>query len=722
MYETGDVSVPIRAFFGELRTAEKNKNDTPITLLNKKINLDQLLSIHNAMNTPVSYTQGPPGTGKTNTIINTIITAFFNNKTVLFSSFNNHPIDTVFQTLSSLTYTKASGITDSIPFPILRLGNTEKIKEALQYIQTLYKKCKDITVYDTTLKRNKYYTIERAKKLSALLKTHQEAVDLAERKNTLQAMLEKNMSMEMQLVLEGHQLNAIREKLKKIPPVSDHDALKLLENDETEFLKYLYYMSAGYIKKLADSEYADLRAILRCTDEEERVTAFNRYISVDENVYKLQKIFPIIATTCISAHKLGSGKAYFDCTIIDEASQCNTAVSLIPIIRGKTLMLVGDTQQLNPVITLDENINTALKEKYTVPDDYDYTTNSIYKTFLANDAISEEILLRNHYRCNKKIIQFNNEKYYNNQLNIISESTAADPLVFYNIADTKNNFKNTSQQEAEAIVTYIKNNPDKNIGIITPFRNQKEQIEYSLKEAALNPEKYVCGTVHAFQGDEKDVMLFSLALTDSTHDKTYEWLKNNRELINVATSRAKERLVLFLNDAALNRLHRNTKKIPQDDIYELAEYVKKSGAYTVTKCENDSRALGTKPYKTETEEVFLATLNQALSTIITENKKYCVETEVQASHIFKKNTVHLDYFYRCSFDFVIYKIGYRNKKEAVLAIELQGREHYDNEKIKHRDEMKKEICKTHGFVLISVPNSYARRYNFIKDVLTGYFA
>jgi len=721
MYETGNVSVPIRAFFGELHTVEKNENDVPITLLNKKINLDQLLSIYNAMNTPVSYTQGPPGTGKTNTIINTIITAFFNNKTVLFSSYNNHPIDTVFQTLSSLQYKKHSGTVDSIPFPILRLGNTEKVKEALHYIQMLYKKCKNITVYDATLERNKYDTIERTKKLSALLKAHQETTELVERKNTLQAMLEKNVSMEMRLVLEGQQLNAIREKLKGIPAVSDQDARNLLENDETEFLKYLYYLSAGYIKKLSEPDYDDLRFILELDKDDERIAAFNKYTSVDENICKLQKIFPVIATTCISAHKLGSGKVCFDCTIIDEASQCNTALSLIPIIRGKSLMLVGDPQQLNPVITLDENINKSLKEKYDVSDDYDYISNSIYKTFLANDSISEETLLHNHYRCNKKIIQFNNEKYYNNQLNIVSESAVSEPLVFYNVENSGDNFKNTSRQEAEAIVNYIKNNPDKNIGIITPFRNQKEQIEYSIKEVDVSSEKYNCGTVHAFQGDEKDVILFSLALTDSTHDKTYEWLKNNRELINVATSRAKDRLVIFSNSTVLNRLHRNTEKTKSDDIYELAEYVKSRGSYKITKCTSGSRALGTKPYKTETEEEFLVTLNHALSTIISENKKYCVETEVQPSHIFKKGISYLNYFYRCSFDFVIYKIGYRNKKEAVLAIELNGREHYNNEIIKKHDAMKKEICREQGFTLITVQNSYARRYNFIKDVLIGYF-
>ena len=62
-------------------------------LKDHKINLDQLLVIHNAMKYPITYVQGPPGTGKTATILNLILTAFFNGRTVLFCSHNNHPID-----------------------------------------------------------------------------------------------------------------------------------------------------------------------------------------------------------------------------------------------------------------------------------------------------------------------------------------------------------------------------------------------------------------------------------------------------------------------------------------------------------------------------------------------------------------------------------------------------------------------------------------------------
>lgn len=72
-------------------------------------------------------------------------------------------------------------------------------------------------------------------------------------------------------------------------------------------------------------------------------------------------------------------------------------------------MLVGDPQQLNPVILLGELTNKKLRRRYHVSDEYDYRENSIYKTYLACDAVSDEVLLRNHYRCNKEIIGFNNK-------------------------------------------------------------------------------------------------------------------------------------------------------------------------------------------------------------------------------------------------------------------------------------------------------------------------
>ena len=77
--------------------------------------------------------------------------------------------------------------------------------------------------------------------------------------------------------------------------------------------------------------------------------------------------------------------------------------------------------------------------------------------------------------------------------------------------------------------------------------------------------------------------------------------------------------------------------------------------------------------------------------------------------------------YTGRFDFVIYQRDYNRQKIPVLAIELDGKEHLNDEMVRARDEKKNEICRSHGFELIRVENTYARRYNYIKDVLISYF-
>lgn len=162
--------------------------------------------------------------------------------------------------------------------------------------------------------------------------------------------------------------------------------------------------------------------------------------------------------------------------------------------------------------------------------------------------------------------------------------------MFLEVPGNQTFYKNTAPMEAEEIVQYASMNKDKSIGVITPFANQRELINQKLKDNGLN--NVSCGTVHAFQGDEKDVVLFSMTLTDKTGKGTYEWLKNNKELINVAVSRAKDKLIILSSSKELERLHANSE---DDDIYELVQYVKTNGETKVTPKTNASRALGIKP-------------------------------------------------------------------------------------------------------------------------------
>lgn len=711
MYEKGEETIPIKAFFGDLLKQTERRKDYPITLLDKKVNLDQLLAIHNAMKHPLAYIQGPPGTGKTNTIVNTIVTAFFNERTVLFASYNNHPIDGVCEKLQNISY-RDKGM---IPFPVIRLGNDERVLEALNYIGQLYEVTKEIAVYDSTLERNKDDRISRTKRLTELLRRHEEKLELLERKEAIERLLDTNRHLTFQTQLQGVQLQEVNEKLEKIGDITDEEALKLITEDEQEFKKYLYYISARYIKRLQEPKYEDLMKIVWHSDKEEKVKQFNAYLKKEENLKKFQRIFPVIATTSISAYKLGEPGTYFDMVIMDEASQGNIAVSLVPIIRGRNLMLVGDPQQLSPVIVLDPVDNAKLKKNYGVTHEYDYIQNSIYKAYLACDSVSGEILLSHHYRCNRKIISFNNKKYYNNKLVINSSSKESRPLIFRDITDNTTYYKNTAPREAEEIVRYAALNKDKRIGVITPFANQKALISDMLEKNKIT--NVTCGTVHAFQGDEKDVVLFSLGLTDRTGEATYGWLKNNKELINVATSRAKDQLIILSSRKELERLH----KEETDDLYELVNYVRTNGVSEVTPRANASRALGIKPYSSETETAFLTTLSHALDNVLNTSRKCIVKKEVSIAHVFADSKPHNELFYTGRFDFVVYERDYYKNELPILAIELDGSEHQEDDYVRERDRKKNAICKEHGFELIRVENSYARRYNYIKEILIQYF-
>ncbi len=710
MYQQEETTYPVRAFFGEMVSRPVRKKNYPIALLDHRINMDQLLAIYEGMKYPLAYVQGPPGTGKTSTIINTIVTAFFNERTVLFSSYNNHPIDGVCEELKNLTYQNRV-----IPFPMLRLGNRDEVKKSLRNMKALYDEVKGIPIYNSTLDKNRDEKIARTKRLSELLKNYEEVLSLNEQKEALECLLSSNNQLTFQVDLQGRQKRQIEDRLRGIGEISDREARSLLDRNENEFRKYLYYTSAKMIKRLGEPKNEKLRLILDIRDEEKRATEFGKYLSDGANLKKLLRIFPLIATTCISAAKLGKPEVYFDMVIMDEASQSNNAVSLVPVIRGKSLMLVGDPQQLNPVIVLDEKINLSLRRKYQVPEEYDYCRNSIYKTYLANDPVSEEILLSHHYRCDPRIIDFNNKKYYNGKLKVETQSKEKEPLLYVDVKGNIGAQKNTAPAEAEKIIEYVRMNGDKKIGIITPFANQKRLLEEQLK--SHNITDVTCGTVHAFQGDQKDVILFSLAVTDRTQMSTYQWLKNNKELINVATSRAREKLIVISSSEDLNRLHGND---PDDDIYELVEYVKTKGRSQVTEKTAASRALGVKPYSTETEEAFLTSLNHALENVLYYNMSCVVHKEVGIAHVFRENTNYSDLFYSGRFDFVVYqKEG--SGELPILAIELDGKEHVEDAVVKERDRRKQEICRAHNLELIRIDNSYARRYYYIKEILIDYF-
>ena len=704
--QSGKVTAPLRAFFGEFLSRSRNRKNYPIALLDDKVNLDQLLAIHKTLKYPMAYIQGPPGTGKTRTIVNTIISAFFNDKTVLISSQNNQPVNGAYGQLTSIMVEGKK-----VPFPILRLGNNEEVKKSIGHIKEIFNHTKNLTVKDDALADFSNEKTENTSKLAKYLETYEDKLDLLEREEAINDFIEKNTAFDIGINLQSKQLTRIRSQLADIGEVSTEEALSYIPNDYKKFLFYIRFRSAKCIQRLKEPKYKELWKILECENVDDAVFSFNRYLKEDGNLENLLKVFPVIATTNQSAKKLGSAKVHFNLTIIDEASQCDMAMALLPILRSESLMLVGDPQQLNPVITLDDLDNKRLIKKYGIADEYDYKKNSIYKSYLAADSISDEVLLSHHYRSAKEIIGFNNKKYYNNKLRVMTAAKDMSPLVFQETPNEKPIVRNTSANEAEAIAEFVANHPEKSIGIITPFVAQKEMIDEALKNRGVSA---TCGTVHTFQGDEKDVILFSFALTQRTAQGTYNWFADNKELINVAVSRAKEELVIFSNTPTIERLHKNN-----DDLYELVQYVKTKGEYKVSPKHSHSRALGLKTYSTKMENDFFENINHVLS-VVDPHKRYSVKTQVPISQVFQQDTCGERLFYTGSFDFVLYEKDGR-LEIPLLAIELDGEEHRTDENRKRCDKAKERICESHIFKLLRIPNSYARRYNHIKDILIDYF-
>lgn len=708
-----EMSLPILTFFGE-NVKLQRRQTYPIFVIDDKYNIDQINAIDKGMKSPVSYIQGPPGTGKTKTLINAIVTALINNKTVLVSSNNNIPMDGVYNDIKKLKYKN----TIPLLFPAIRLGNSEVINEAIETINAMYKVASDLNVYDDYIDRIKKDRKESSKALTELLDKHDKYTNLVNRKESCMSLLNSANDQFVKVALKAELAN-VESKITELGNVELDSFKSCMDVETNDLFMAIHFETAGNLQKLDKTKFSELKTILTmdANSEEEkakRTKQFKNYLSANEGLSIFQEIFPIIITTNMSACYLGEPNVQFDILMMDEAGQCNIANALIPIVRAKQLILVGDPQQLSPVIVLDKSLNAKLKNKYNIPDEYDYIMNSIYTTFTQVDIINNETLLSYHYRCNNKIMKFPNDKFYNKKLKLCSDSTEENPLVFIDTSklqrNNNDNIKNVSIAEANEICKYIKEHESDQIGIITPFFNQKECIESFLNDYHLD--NVTIGTVHEFQGDQKKTIIFSSAVTKNTKQSTYQWLKNNSELINFAVSRAIDKFIMLGSFNSICNLSSGT-----DNFKELAEYVISNGSKEVTSAAIISNALGTKQISTQSEKEFNQTINHALSII---NNNCYTKSEVALSSIFvKESTDDLNYFMQ-KIDLVVFEKKYGGDI-PILGFELNGPEHLTNSDTIARDKAKKNYCDKHNFTLLAIPRDCARDYQMIKSIIMDLF-
>lgn len=288
---------------------------------------------------------------------------------------------------------------------------------------------------------------------------------------------------------------------------------------------------------------------------------------VDDYTPALKSMLPVSAITSLSARRrLPFREAVYDLLIIDEASQCDIA-SMIPLMmRAKRVAVIGDKQQLNHICLLSKQTDLSLILSNEIEPRWSYRGSSIYDLAESMTEAENIIQLRDHHRSFLDIIQFSNQEFYDNTLRIATDYSRLQspnngkPILGMQWMNVKGKTVRPETggaynlQEAEGVIRILRRLAlelefDGSIGVTTPFHLQAEMISKALERDSelwnyleLH-NKILIDTVHKFQGDERDVIVFSPVVSDGTKSQSLMFLKSTGNLFNVAITRARALLV-----------------------------------------------------------------------------------------------------------------------------------------------------------------------------------
>lgn len=282
-----------------------------------------------------------------------------------------------------------------------------------------------------------------------------------------------------------------------------------------------------------------------------------------------------------------------DVVIIDEVSKSSFIDLLIPILYGKTVILVGDHRQLPPMYEfsklrdddfegLDENIiNKEINKKFT-----NLYEECFFKTLFEKIPDSYKTMLVQQYRCHEQIMNVFNHFYQgelklgfdgqnnskNHNIKLISNGRPIiEPSKHIYFVDCKKN--ETHEQDSTSMYNtgeanvvaelirklndYFKKNNDKeklSIGVICTYGDQARKIKEVLKNEKIKTdafktdvEKMIVSTVDDFQGDERDIIILSTVRNPENPTKSNPGFILAYQRINVALSRARRLLIMVGN-------------------------------------------------------------------------------------------------------------------------------------------------------------------------------
>ena len=431
--------------------------------------------------------------------------------------------------------------------------------------------------------------------------------------------------------------------------------------------------------------------------------------------------YPVILSTTFSSRAtIGQGTEFlFDYVIMDEASQVDVVTGALALSCARNAVIVGDKMQLPNVIEESKKkVVQELFDKTGLPAGYNFIN-----SFLASLELvlpdTPQTLLREHYRCHPKIINFCNQQFYGGKLLIMTEDNGEENVLFA-IKTPEANFckDHYNQRQIDVIMEDILSRysvEDKSsLGIIAPYNNQVDAIKGSLPgiDAA---------TVHKYQGREKDNIIIS------TTDNEITEFADDSNMLNVAISRAKKKLAIVLSGnkqpensnlmALLKYIQYNNFEIEGSKVSSIfdffytkeneakLQFLKSSKKISKFDSENVMNALLTKILEKPEYSRFGFVFEMPLKDVV--NKKFLGELPTELSEYANRSWSHVD--------FTVYN---RVTKEILFGIEVDGYNyHKEGTKQSERDNKKDQIFELIELPLLRLNTKGSNEENKIRNLL-----
>lgn len=726
-----------------LNRKEKKKRFKKQTLIYPfGFNESQKKAVENALYNQVSIIEGPPGTGKTQTILNILANIIMEGKSIAVVSSNNEAIRNIQQKLSK----------NELDFVTAHLGSS---KNKLAFIENQVDFPKSFFSWSLGVEQERWKKelAEAELKLDSLLQSQRELSKLQQEY--------QDILTEQKHFLKRKQEQEDEILFPSIEKFNSHTIMKLwleLERSKNRiswikramyFLQYgklgKNFYKAHHLNRIAacqslfyelklqelqetiekikqEMEQCHFERVMKdYTDKAMRVfksSLYKKYsdtygVSKERKKYTIESLwkesddfiknYPVILSTTYSLKKSLSKEVLYDYVIVDEASQVDLATGVLAMSCAKNIVIVGDRKQLPNVISSETKQKAEhIFSKYEIPECYNYAKYSLLTSCYEVYQSPVSVMLREHYRCHPKIIGFCNQKFYNNELIILTEEKADKmPLLVYQTVMGNHSRNRVNERQIDVIKQEVIPNQEldpisDSIGIVTPYRNQTKRLQEEFQETSIQAD-----TVDKFQGQEKDIIILS------TVDDEITEFADDKNRLNVAVSRAVKQLIVVTDG---NHSNKNS------NLKDLISYIKYQ-QYEVVESQIHSVFDYLYKYYEKERELYLKKAKR-VSNYDSENLMYVLIEEVLKEEFQQYDiAVHIPLYMiikdttlltkrektyvqnpNTHVDFLIYS---KMNRQPVLCIEVDGYQyHKKGTKQAKRDEMKDGILQKYGLEYI----------------------